>query len=77
MTRFLVTAAALLVVLGAVSGASAAERKGSSGHHYFWIETPPAQPDRACEARDLWTLINRGDLCPANDAPAVPPLYTP
>ena len=77
MTRVLVAAAVLLTALGAVSGASAAEKKGSGGHHYFWIEAPPAPPDRACDARDLWTMMNRGDLCPADNAPAVPPLFTP
>jgi len=75
MTRVLVAAAVLLTALGAVSGASAAEKNG--GHHYFWIEAPPAQQERACQARDLWTLINRGDLCSADDASTSPPLFTP
>ena len=76
MTRVLVAAAVLLTALGAVSGASAAEKR-AGGHHYFWIEAPPAQQDQACQARDLWSLINRGDLCRADDAPTSPPLFTP
>ena len=77
MTRVLAAAAVLLTALGAVSGASAAEHRNSGGHHYFWIEAPPAQEDRACQARDLWALINRGDLCRADDASTSPPLFTP
>ena len=77
MTRILVAAAVLLTALGVASGASAAAKKESGVHHYYWIETPQAEREYACQARDLWTLINRGDLCQAYDQPTSPPIYTP
>lgn len=77
MNRSLFAAAALLSTLAVASGASASEKKphySEGGHHYFWIEPPPAPRDVGCDFRDLSAVINRGDVCPAADAPLVPPL---
>lgn len=77
MNRSLIVVVMLLSALGASSGVSAAprqDRQADRGHHYFWIETPVGRPDRGCDFRNLSSLINRGDICPAADAPLVPPL---
>jgi hypothetical protein len=77
MNRSLFAIAALVSALVVTTGVSAAEKKphySESGHHYFWIEPPPAPRDAGCDFRDLTAVINRGDVCPAADAPLVPPL---
>ncbi len=77
MNRSIFAAAVVLSALVAASGVSAAQKKphsGENGHHYFWIQPPPAPRDAGCDFRDLSAVINRGDVCPAADAPLVPPL---
>ena len=77
MSRSLIAVVVLLSALGVGSGASAAEKQDrytDRAHHYYWIETPVGRPDRGCDFRDLSAVINRGDICPAADAPLVPPL---
>jgi hypothetical protein len=78
MSRFLIVGAVALAALSVVSGASAAQKRPTGVEHsYYWIDTPKAEREYACQARDLWALINRGDLCQAYDQPTSPPIYTP
>ena len=76
MNRSIFAAAVVLSAVTVASGVSAAQKKphySENGHHYFWIQPPPAPRDAGCDFRDLSAVINRGDVCPAADAPLVPP----
>jgi hypothetical protein len=74
MNRFLITGVMALSAFAIAAGASAAERRDYREHHYFWIEAPAAPADAGCDSRTLSAIINRGDICPAEDAPTTPPL---
>ena len=76
MKRILAVAVALAALAAGAAPALAAE-KLDYRHHYFWIETPAAPPDRGCDVRTLSFIVNRGDICPAADAPLVPPFIVP
>jgi hypothetical protein len=74
MSRIPVAVVAMLSAVAIGTGVAAAEKKDHRAHHYFWVETPSAPRDTACDMRLLSALINRGDICPADDAPLAPPI---